>query len=404
MPKKFFDILPQKREKDSFEKKMIFLEKKSKPQKKGILFFFIFLFVGGLAFFSLNSFFASCDIELTLREEEKKIEEKFVLDGKISEFQEGEKKLPAKILEKEVQVSEKFLATGEKEKKAQGKILLYNSFATWPETWAKGTRFMSSQGKVFVSKDKILVPPAKIDEKGKIIPSTVEVEVEAQEFGQDYNIGPSKFSVLAFKGTEKYPKYWAESLQPMTGGGKTKVVTKEDLERAKETLKEKAKKEAISLLKKENPQLFVLENLFQIDLLKIEDENLEQKETESFELKGNFRVRAVAFFEKEINSFLEKKFESAFSQNFYLKKETLSLVPTASFDFSKKEGELSVLAKMKAKRKLDLDEIKKNVILFNVEQAREYLEKRPEISFAKITIFPRWKKKIPQNCRITLSD
>lgn len=405
MAKKFYDILPKKRQ----EKVEIKIEKekglKEKRAKKNWIFYF-FVFVLGAGFFLVNFYFASCEIFLSPKVDEQKIEEGWKLNPNLENIDEKEKVLPVKIFEKEILVSENVVATGEKEKKAEGKIILYNAFATWPETWAKGTRFLSSEGggKIFVSKEKIQVPPAKIDEKGKIIPSSVEVEVEAADFGPEYNIGPSKFSIPSFKGTGKYLKYWAESSEAMKKGGKVKVVKKEDIENGKERLKKKAIEVARQTSQKENPNFYFFENLGEAEIKNIEGEKgLEGKETETFELKGTLNVKLVGISKETLQGIFKQKFQEKFSKDYDLKSQDLK-VASASFDFSKGQGEATILFLFELKRKLDLDEIKKSVILLKVDEAQEYLAHHPNISNAKIKVFPRWIKKIPKKCSIILSE
>ncbi len=73
------------------------------------------------------------------------------------------------------------------------------------------TRFLALDGKIFRLTKGITVPGAKIVE-GKIIPSSIEAAVIADQPGEAYNIGPvSRFSIPGLKGTPKYEAFYAES-------------------------------------------------------------------------------------------------------------------------------------------------------------------------------------------------
>lgn len=405
MAKKFFDILPpQKRSEEKEEK--IEIEKEIKiPKKKKPSFFVFFLLFFLIAFLFLNFKFTHCEIKIYPKVEEKKIESNWKLEKGIKDIDEGQKKLPFEIFEKEIELGGEIIATKEVEKKAEGKIKLYNQYATWPETWAKGTKFMSSVGKIFVSKDKISVPPAKVDEKGKILPSFVEVEVEALEPGEDYNIEPAKFSVLAFKGTEKYTKYWGESTEKMKGGGRVKIVQKEDIERAKINLEQKAIEKVIEEFKKEKKEFYFIENFGKVEKLEIPEKELEGKEGKSVSFEVKAKIKVVGLPKEKIDDFFKKKIKNEFSKNYNILVNSENLkFPSFQFNFEKMEGNISMIFGFKATKRLDLDEIKKNVILLNIEEAKEFLEKSPDIEKVEIRIFPGWFKKIPKNCNITLLE
>ena len=90
-------------------------------------------------------------------------------------------------------------------------------------------------------------------EEGEIVPSSIDVEVVADEPGKEYNIGPTTFSIPGFKGSPKYEGFYGKSTKPMTGGliHQGKVVSEEDVARAETELKEALLEEAQEELKKQ---------------------------------------------------------------------------------------------------------------------------------------------------------
>jgi hypothetical protein len=119
------------------------------------------------------------------------------------------------------------------ESKAEGKIIIYNKFDAEPQRLIKNTRFESTDGKVFRISDSITVP----GKKGNT-PGSIEVTVTADSYGEDYNIGPSDFSIPGFKGTPRYAGFYARSATSMKGGssGNVKGVSASDMSAAKDEL------------------------------------------------------------------------------------------------------------------------------------------------------------------------
>ena len=123
-------------------------------------------------------------------------------------------------------------ASGEAEvtERASGTITISNAFSSDSQTLVATTRFVSQDGKLFRLDNTIVVPGAEIVD-GEIQPSTIDATVTADEPGEEYNIGPSTFSIPGFQGSPKYNKFTARSSEPMRGGasGVVRVVTEEDI-------------------------------------------------------------------------------------------------------------------------------------------------------------------------------
>ena len=174
--------------------------------------------------------------------------------------------IPGYFFEIEESLSETFSSSGEALKRAEGIIRLYNEHTTKSENWLAGTRFVSSEGKLFKSKDKILVPGAEI-QNGKMTASYVDVLVEAAEPGEEYNIGPSHFSIVAYKGTAKYTKYYGESFEAMKEGGSSFEVTAQDIEKAEKSLTDKVKEKGLTALEGKIRDEFVFLEDVSLDLM-----------------------------------------------------------------------------------------------------------------------------------------
>ncbi|PIZ00905.1 hypothetical protein COY61_01315 [bacterium (Candidatus Gribaldobacteria) CG_4_10_14_0_8_um_filter_33_9] len=272
--KKIFDILPPNKIKELI--KQPFSEKFSQKKdakknlsvnRQGNLFFKKLIIFGSIfclaIFFTITYFYSSLVVYLNPKmenlifktEAEVNISQLFLdLENKV---------IPGTLFEAEEAKQGKYISTGKDfiEKRAQGMIRVYNSHnPPTPISLVVNTRFLSAEkGKVFLATEKIYLPPAK-KEKGKIAPSFKDVAALAQEGGEDYNINPSKFSVPGFTGTPFYYTVWAESFAPIEGGLKkeVKVISEQDLEKAKEQLKKEIEDLVRNSLKKQLPEDFVL--------------------------------------------------------------------------------------------------------------------------------------------------
>ncbi|MGB9598295.1 MAG: hypothetical protein ACPLZH_00385 [Minisyncoccales bacterium] len=367
MKKKIYDIIPP-------EKKIIIQEKKEKKIKFpfGVFFIFIFSLSFFLYFFFLKTF--SLSVYITPQFEEKKFSDLIFIV-----WQEGikdENYLFGDFFEFEEIFPFNFPSTGKTLTKAEGTLRLFNNYTTQREEWKKGTRFVSSEGKVFLSKDKIIVPPATI-EKGKIKSSFVDVPVIAQEPGPEGNIPPSKFSIPAFLGTERYPNYWAESFEKMEGGGEKASVSQEDLQEAKRTAQEKLNQLVASYLKdKIGQDYYFVEDGFQFSIL---EEKLEAQVGQIIpSFNYSLRVKILALFPKfqEVDSFAQKIFEKKIAQNELFLPRSLNFVIRAKEkDFEKGiiKGELEL--KGLTFLKLETEKIKRALEDEKIERVYEIVSR-----------------------------
>lgn len=101
--------------------------------------------------------------------------------------------------------------------KASGTITAFNEYGSESQLLIASTRFLSSNGKIFRTTKDIYIPGANIIDD-EIIPSSIDVEVMADYWGSEYNIGPSDFTIPGFKGTVKYVSLYGKSDTAMSGG------------------------------------------------------------------------------------------------------------------------------------------------------------------------------------------
>lgn len=100
------------------------------------------------------------------------------------------------------------------ENKAYGKVIIYNSFSSAPQSLNIDTRLVATNGKIYKTEKKVTVPGVKKDGT----PGSIEVGVWAEKAGAEYNSTPLDFQIFGFKGTPKYTKIFAKSKGDIAGG------------------------------------------------------------------------------------------------------------------------------------------------------------------------------------------
>jgi hypothetical protein len=414
MPKKVFDILPPKREK----KEKILIVKKEAPTlkerirpkihfpkitlpkisfKKVILSFLILLLVSAFIF----SFqFSKAEIKIWPEVEEVNFVEIVTVDTKAENLDLNKKTIPGKFFETEETFSNSFNSSGKILKKAEGTIRLFNEYTTKDEVWKEGTRFVSSDGKLFKSKDKIYVPGAKI-KNGKIEASFVDVPVIAAEGGSQYNIGPSDFSVVAFKGSPRYFKYYGKSFGPMKGGGEFQVVAKEDLERAEKELINLATQKTKEILGKKIGNGFSFsEDVIEISVLEKNSSAKEGDEKEKFDFQIKVKIKTIIFSKDDLSNFAKDYLSSKIQpeKEFYLPSLKIDLKgEVKNFELGKASFQMKISGKVYPKT--DPLSIKKAIAGKSLEETKFFLLNQKEISKSKIEIYPFWIKKIPDDIK-----
>lgn len=151
-------------------------------------------------------------------------------------------------------------ATEEKkiQRKASGKVLIYNRYDGQKQRLIKNTRLESPDHKIFRIDESVVVPGATIVGGKVTVPGSVEALVYADVPGEEHNIGLSDFTIPGFKGDPRYTKFDAKSKadSPIAGGflGVVKVPSDQVISAAQEQLKEELKKTAIEKVRAEVPE------------------------------------------------------------------------------------------------------------------------------------------------------
>jgi hypothetical protein len=414
MTRKIVDILPPKKEeKRKIEEKKIeqiplTIQKKpsvkisfpkinwtKKILGKIVLTIFVFILV---TIFLISFKFSKVEIKIWPNIEEENFVETIIFDTNAEKIDLKNKIVPAKIFETEEVFTKSFNSSGKILKKAEGVIRLFNEYTTKEEVWKEGTRFVSSDGKLFKSKDKIVVPGAKV-KNGKIEASYVDVPVIADEGGSQYNIGPSEFSIVAFKGSPRYFKYYGKSFQAMSGGGEAPQVLKEDLARAEKELLNWAKEKAKEILKEKiGNDLSFLESAIEIFPLEKNSSANEGDEKEKFDFQIKAKIKTLVFSKEDLSNFVRNYLSSKVSKEleiYFPSLKTELKEEVKNFELGKLSSQIKISTKTYPK--IDILSIKKSIVGKNLNETKYFLLNQKEVSKFKVEIYPFWIKKIPED-------
>ena len=313
---KIFDIIPPDKVRQySSAKPEGFLAKKNKPEGPGkkspfrvflILAIFLILIAGA----GLNFFFAKAEIQIWPKSENSVLNEKIIVSPRTDRIDASGKILPGKIFEDETTLSQNFQATGKaaKENKAEGIIKVFNTYSASPQILIATTRFMSAEGKLFKSTERVTVP-GTTEEKGRTQPGSVDVKVVADQPGEDYNIAASTFSIPGFVGTPKYTAFYGRSSESMKGGfkGDTPQITQSDLDRAKNSLTEKTLEQAKKDLKNKIPSEYtVLENSLTYEIIETTSSAQAGDLQGSFNYSVKIKVKVMAVKSADLDAFAKE--------------------------------------------------------------------------------------------------
>ncbi|MEK7148266.1 MAG: hypothetical protein AAB758_03125, partial [Patescibacteria group bacterium] len=202
-------------------------------------------------------------------------------------------------------------ASGEEEvsRKASGVIVVYNNAASEPQKLIENTRFESPSGKIYRIAKAITIPGKK-----GALPGSIEVTVYADEAGDTYNMGLTDFTVPGLKGTPRYSTIYARSKTPIAGGfvGQEKVITSENLDKAKTELKTALGQELISKAQAEVPEDFLLSSsLSSITFEDLPQSASDDKGSATINMRGN--LYGIMFKRSDLAKTLAERKLSALS-------------------------------------------------------------------------------------------
>ncbi len=365
-----------------------------------IIAFSIFL----LAVFVLVSTFVlnRAEIKIWPKTETSNLNEKVLVSTAKTAIDLRGKTIPGKIFAQEQTISQEFSATGKTQEsgKSAGLIRVYNNYSDVPQVLIKNTRFISSEGRLFRTTEKIIVPGGTYV-KGKLQPGFIDVNVIADQPGEDYNIGPSTFSIPGFVGTAKYTAFFGKSSATMSGGflGEAWQITRDDLDKAKKTLSDKVIQEGKISLKNKIPDGFVLlDEAIYSEITQATSSLLVGVKAKTFTYQVKAKIEAVAFKRSDLENFSREITLFGFSPGKKIQEGSLSIV--YNFDSSDiKTGKLVLNTSFSSKIYSDIDgnSLAKTLAGESLVRSQEILTDLPETAKVQIKSWPFWIDIVPKD-------
>jgi len=415
MSKKIYDILPPKlvHKVENTLKNLGGAAKKKKSRHRAVQnqykekhFPLKEILVGGLIIvFLLGIYFYNnlqkSDIQIWPKLDTLTLQEKIIADKMVDTVDLSKKIIPAQYREQIQDSWQEFPATGSvsNDKKALGTIKIYNKInPSTPFTLKTGTHFLSNSGKYFVTLEKITIPAAQ-----KKAPGSVEVKIQAKEAGDNYNIGPSKFSVPKLSGTTYYYSIWAESDEAMAGGytGTLKKVTKDDILQAKEALTKSLLTKAEDALKSSlSLDDIILDGAISKEVIDVSSDVKPDSTVDKFIESAKVSVSALVFKKQDLEKFAKDNILSQLSENKSLLENSLNLTyDPDSIDLENGKEEINLQISAKTYYNIDNNNL---VDLVSRKSAREieevvYEKYEDKISLIKVNFWPFWVHKAPVN-------
>jgi hypothetical protein len=284
--------------------------------------------------------------------------------------------------------------------KAKGIITVYNEYSSSPQTLVEKTRFVSEGGKIFRTTKTVNVPGAKIQE-GKIVASSLDVDVEADQPGSEFNIAPSRFTIPGFTGTPKFNAFYGRSKSAMSGGasGLVKVVSQEDYDKAKNEIWESLQPSLDKEFKRQIPiELKMLDSALKEEISGIETSAAVGEIADKFTMTLKGTATVLLFDEKDVLATIQKKIATNLNESneLVVGQDQISY-QEAIPDFSR--GQLSFRAKVSGKIvwKINIEQLRKNIAGRSENEVRQIFNQHSEIDEARVLFWPFWVNSVPNN-------
>jgi hypothetical protein len=310
--------------------------------------------------------------------------------------------IPAKLYIVSHEESQEFPATGNKigGSKATVKLNIYNNYGTAPQILVAATRFQSEGGKIFRLDSRLVIPPAKIDNQGKLTPVYIEANATADEAGDSYNIPAGKFTIPGFSDPKKSEGFYAISEKAASGGslGGVKSATADDLKNAETKVGKDLLDGLDSELKtKISEDDKVLEGARNYKMQQIKSTAKIDQVADKFTITMSGEIRVVAFKESDLIKLVKVQLQKQIDTTTDIYGEPNVEYTINKTDFTKGSLTGQVKVNWSSRPLISSGEIVSNLAGKKIEDAKTYLENIPNMNKTSIKLWPGYIQKIPLN-------
>jgi hypothetical protein len=301
--------------------------------------------------------------------------------------------IPARVVSINDQLTEEYQVTGNASgagQKARGTVTIYNEYSSSQQPLVATTRFESPEGKIFRLAKGVTVPGMTSG-----TPGAIEADVVADESGDSYNIGPSRFTIPGFKSSgDKYNKFYAKSFKDMSGGGSSgtsaKSVSAGDIAGAKNKTLDALTKQMKSKLQNEaGSGSVVLDDAISVSDATYSASNSEGEVVDKFTVTVKAKATAITFKENDLRTVLEKDIAKVVVGANKIDENSLALqYGKSDTDFTAGTITIRVNASGKIGSGIDLENLKKGILGKSEDDFKAYLKSYPSIVRAEISYSP----------------
>ncbi|MDO8470581.1 MAG: hypothetical protein Q7S63_01230 [bacterium] len=408
MSKKVIDIIRRPKRNDAFEEKaeekpILATQNAEKPlrdpiripRKTAVVFIAIAVLGGGAV--AIPVVWGGATVQVRPESRDVSVSKGVSAVANLAQKDANSLKIPAVVLEKEEEGTQLFSSTGHAQKGeyAKGKIKVFNS-GTASQTLVANTRFISENGKLFRSQQRIQIVAAK-----QGTPGSVDVNVVAAEPGDTYNIAPSTFSLPGLAGSVTYTSVYGKSSEAMKGGTtqEVSVVTKEDIEKAKNQLLQSLQDRAKASLKSQLQVGYeIAENGFVIETLSTSSLVKEGAELAQFSSSAKIRVKAFSFKASDLRELLAGVLQREVKEHEELQQETIQMrYEVGTINRASQTMILDSFIQGRAYRVLDVQKIQEQIMGKGRGDADGILAAAEGVLNEKLSLWPFWMNKVPQD-------
>ncbi len=396
--KKIYDIIPPNKAEETLKSKKIVGKVKAKF-KFPFKFIFIILIVAFICGFFMDS---RAEVTIYPRTESISGEEIIIANSKQGIVDLESKVIPAAVFSSIENYSDNYVATGvtDKDIKAKGTVRVFNKLSpVRPLTLIKGTRFLDKDGDlIYRAVSGFTIPQAKLID-GKLVDGFIDIEVEADEAGEKYNINSGTFSVPGLVGTEYYSNIWAQVISPLTGGFKSEVsvVLAKDLENAQAQFKQNFLQKNQEDLKNSIPDNYIIiDKYFSSGFENIIVGAKIGEEVASFNVSGTVKTEVITFRKEDIEMILNKGLKEKTSEIKQIAPDSLKY---EFLENNLKEGKIEIKVSFTGNVYWlpDNSFLLQSILGKEMNYSLSLLENIPEIEKADIKLKPFFKTSNPKN-------
>ncbi len=321
-----------------------------------------------------------------------------------SEVNAATRTVPSEFLSFDGSASEDFDATGNDyvSQKATGRVKIYNAFGATPHALVATTRFITDSGILFRLPKAIMIPAAKKDAQGNIIPQFIETDLIADKPGEGSNIeGEVKLRIPGFKGSPKYDGFYAMSQTGFSGGsiGQGRVITSDDLTKAQQKVSKKVFDDLKQSMAQKVPAPFRLVDSLSEIAIKTIDAPKEKTKINRFTVSAKATARVFVFRDTDIILLLNELFLKGDSTKAFIDASADFHYQIKNANYDKKIAAVVLNGAIKTKNVVSVQDLT-NIVAGKKEGSLiDALNKRRDIGTFRVAFFPPWIFSAPTNAR-----